>query len=67
MAENVVVKDVSPDNATLLLGAAEELGLDQGVVRTSGNGFVVPREVAERAGLVDSDQPPAEPDEDEKE
>jgi len=59
MAENVLVKDVSPDNATLLLAAAEELGLDQSVVATSGDGFVVPAEVAQKAGLAEGPPPDA--------
>ena len=37
------------DNAVLLLAAAEDLGLDQGVVRTTDMGFVVPEEVHEKA------------------
>lgn len=40
------------DNATLLLGAAEELGLEPYVVRTQSEPYyLVPREVAEKAGL----------------
>ena len=35
--------------AYLLLQSAEDLGLDPGVVRTSGSGFVVPAEVYEQA------------------
>lgn len=38
------------DTATLLLAAAEELGLDQATaVRTSEGNFVVPKEVADKA------------------
>jgi len=37
------------ETATLLLAAAEELDLDQSVVRTSEGKFVVPKEVADKA------------------
>lgn len=41
--------DNTTDNAVLLLAAAEELGLDAHVVRTSESAFIVPDEVHERA------------------
>lgn len=37
------------DTATLLLAAAEELGLDAGVVRTAEGKFVVPKDVNDKA------------------
>lgn len=37
------------ETATLLLAAAEDLGLDQAVVRTAEGKFVVPQEVADKA------------------
>jgi hypothetical protein len=37
------------ETATLLLAAAEELGLDQGVVGTVEGGFLVPSEVNDKA------------------
>lgn len=40
------------ETATLLLAAAEDLELPAGAVRTTGDGlFVVPAEVADKAGL----------------
>jgi hypothetical protein len=42
--------DESPrDQAVLLLAAAEDLGLDQSVVKTYEGGFTVPKEVHEKA------------------
>jgi hypothetical protein len=41
--------DSPSDTAVLLLAAAEELGLDQGVVGTREGSFVVPPEVHEKA------------------
>lgn len=41
--------DNNKDNAILLLAAADDLGLDQSVVRTKLGAFVVPEEVAEKA------------------
>jgi hypothetical protein len=54
MAE-VEVKGLNSENATLLLAAAEELGLPAHVVRTDGHGgsFFVPEEVANKADLGD--------------
>lgn len=43
------------ETATLLLAAAEELGLDPSVVKTSEGSFVVPAEVKAKA------YPPAHP------
>jgi len=34
------------DKAVLLLAAAEDLGLDASVVRTTTNGYLVPEEIA---------------------
>lgn len=52
-ADNIVeVEGLTSDNATLLLAAAVELGLDQSVVSTTSFGrFLVPQSVAEKAGL----------------
>jgi hypothetical protein len=42
--------DDAGDTAVLLLAAAEDLGLDPGVVKTNSDGsFVVPKEVADKA------------------
>lgn len=41
--------DNPSDQANLLLAAAEDLGLDQGVVGTREGSFVVPREVHDKA------------------
>ena len=51
MSEQVEVPfdDKSADNATLLLAAAEDLGLDAEVVRTTAGSFVVPQEVHDKA------------------
>lgn len=43
------------DTATLLLDAAETLGFGVSVVRTTTDGFLVPREVAEAAGFLVED------------
>lgn len=56
-------RDDRKGQAVLLLGAARELGLDSGVVRTQRNGYLVPQEVhdeyidalAEKAERVDAD------------
>jgi topoisomerase IA-like protein len=46
------------DRAVLLLAAAEDLDLDQqAVVQTRTGAFYVPQEVAEKAGLYESDEP----------
>jgi len=39
------------DTAVLLLAAAEELDLDQSEVRTVTGAFLVPRNIAEKAGV----------------
>lgn len=44
-----VIEGQDEGTAYLLLQSAEDLGLDPGVVRTSGSGFVVPAEVYEQA------------------
>lgn len=44
--------EINSDNAILLLAAAQELGLDPGVVETTSNGFFrVPQNVVDVAGL----------------
>lgn len=48
----------SADTAVLLLAAAEELGLDPSVVRTTSDGYLVPAEVAKKVG-GDSEEKPA--------
>lgn len=59
MTDNIVkVEGLTAENAVLLLAAAEELDLDPSVVQTTtDNVFLVPAEVAEKAGLdpVDED------------
>jgi hypothetical protein len=48
----VEVEGLTSENATLLLAAAEELDLDQSVVATTSFGhFLVPEEVAKKAGV----------------
>lgn len=47
---------IDRDSAVLLLAAAEELGLSADVVRTTSLGhFLVPEEVAEKAGFSGDD------------
>jgi hypothetical protein len=41
--------DNNADNATLLLAAAEDLGLDPSVVQTTEGAFLVPQEVHDEA------------------
>lgn len=41
--------EFASDDAVLLLAAAEELGVGQGVVKTSEGAFVVPQAVYDRA------------------
>lgn len=54
MAEDVQI-ELNHDNAVLLLAAAQELELDPGVVRTtSDNVFLVPSDVAKKAGLKEA-------------
>lgn len=42
--------------ATLLLAAAEDLDLDQSEVRTTGGGFLVSEEIANKAGLAPTEE-----------
>jgi topoisomerase IA-like protein len=63
---NVYVDGRSSDKAVLFLAAAETLGLDPSVVRTTTNGYNVPDDVAKEAGFdADgkplSERPKAEP------
>jgi len=55
MSDEILIAygDNPGDTATLLLGAADELELEPWVVRNQpeDNGFLVPVEVAEKAGL----------------
>jgi hypothetical protein len=52
MTDTVKVEGLTSENAVLLLAAAAELDLDPGVVQTTtDNVFVVPAEVAKKAGL----------------
>lgn len=46
---DVPFDDKPGDQATLLLAAAEELKLDQSVVKTYEGGFLVPKEVHDKA------------------
>jgi hypothetical protein len=58
MSDEIEVKGQSTENAVLLLAAAEELGLDPGVVRTDSNGsFHVPKDVADKAGFDENGVP----------
>jgi hypothetical protein len=61
MSENVEVEfgDKPGDTATLLLAAAEELGLEAGVVQTRGRSFVVPEKVRDKAFKSESKKAPA--------
>ena len=53
----VKVEGLTSENATLLLAAAEELDLDAGVVATTSFGhFLVPQDVAEKAGVDYKDE-----------
>jgi hypothetical protein len=45
----VLFNDNPSEQATLLLAAAEDLGLDPGVVGTTEGAFVVPQEVHDKA------------------
>lgn len=59
MSEAVKVP-VSRDNAILLLDAAEKLGHEARVVKTTTDGnFLVPEDVAKEAGLSGEDKPKA--------
>lgn len=59
MADEVLVRygESAADTATLLLGSAEKLEMDPGVVRhqPDDSGFLVPAEVAKDAGLKPAD------------
>lgn len=56
---DVFVGGRSSDAAILLLAAAEDLGLEPGVVRTTGKGYLVPEGVAKAANLGPSEEAPA--------
>ncbi|HEY5986947.1 MAG TPA: hypothetical protein VIV12_11310 [Streptosporangiaceae bacterium] len=47
----VTVRGHDQDHAVLLLAAAQELDLDPSVVQTTDSDFVVPDEVAAKAGF----------------
>lgn len=49
---DIVIDGRDQDKAVLLLAAAADLDLDASVVRTTSKGYVVPDEVAKKAGLV---------------
>lgn len=49
--DSVLVEEKSSDNANLLLAAAEDLKLEPEVVRTTTDGFLVPKKVYDKAGL----------------
>ena len=55
---DVQIEGRSADKATLLLAAAEELGLDASVVRTTSGGYIVPEDVADEAGLSEDKPKP---------
>lgn len=48
---DVQIEGRSRDSAILLLAAARDLDLPTSVVRTTTNGYIVPEEVADKAGL----------------
>lgn len=53
------VYGLNKDNAALLLEAAEKLDMPHSVVRTSSEGyFLVPDEVADKAGLGKAEETP---------
>lgn len=61
MSETTKVNGLSADNATLLLAAAEDLGLNPSVVTVSSGQFIAPTEVVKKAGLMpDKSKPNAE-------
>lgn len=49
MAEQVEVEGRTEENAVRLLAAAEDLGLSKHVVKSTSDGFVVPKEVHDKA------------------
>jgi hypothetical protein len=51
MSEVEVPFENAGDQATLLLAAADDLGLDPAVVRTGTGVFYVPEDVADKAGF----------------
>jgi len=53
---SVFYGDSAQDTATLLLAAADEAGEDASVVRTVTGGFIVPEDIAKKAG-VDYEKP----------
>lgn len=65
MSEDMLIAygDKPSDTAVLLLGAADKLGLEAWVVRNQpeDNGFRVPEEVAQEAGLAKKASAPAKP------
>jgi hypothetical protein len=62
MADDVEVEGKTSEIATILLEAAEKLGLDPGVVRTSDDGFVVPKDVYKKADWPKGQKPPVRGD-----
>lgn len=69
MSDNETVEvpfgDSGSDTATLLLAAAQELDLPAGVVKAKGRSFVVPAEVAKKAGIKPAKSEGDEPEDDE--
>ena len=58
----VKISGITSDNAILLLAAAEDLDLDASVVRTTSDGhFLVPEEVAKKAGIKADDDEDTKP------
>jgi hypothetical protein len=55
--DQITVPGQSHDNAVLLLEAAQQLDLDPSVVRTTEGGFLVPKEVADKAGFDENGKP----------
>jgi topoisomerase IA-like protein len=56
---DVEIEGRSRDQAILLLAAAEDLGLDASVVRTTTTGYLVPEEVAKQAESGSKEKAPA--------
>jgi hypothetical protein len=54
--------DDASEVAVLLLAAAEDLDLDPGVVRTVTGAFLVPQQVADKAGMGSAEQTEPEPE-----
>lgn len=48
----VFVNGKTPEQARDLLDAADDLGVDRGVVRTTMHGFIVPADVFDRAAEI---------------